>query len=119
MKKRAILLSVLTAVFMLALPMTFFLLRKVVPFPVFLALPYFVCPLFAVVAGALAGKDLRQLWCFALLPAMVSLGTFTYIMNLETALTFSICYLTLGIIALCMSALVRFYNRSKKQNQRR
>ncbi len=117
MKKKVIGMSIAAALFMLVLPVLFVKLNHIVPFTAFLILIYLLCPLCSIVLGALAGRSVSRLWCFAVLPALLALVTYSFLLNFSTALTFAGCYLSLGLIAMGISALSKVYlqNRKKKQ----
>ena len=122
MKKKIILMSVLTAVFMLLLPvLPIFVapVRNVLSFTLYLFVPYLVCPLCAIAVGIIAGTDLRRLWFFVFLPALVAFGTYLYLMDFNGAAVLSGCYLMLGIAAMGITALVKVHQQAKKQNRRR
>ncbi len=116
MKKKVICMSIAAVLFMLALPVSFVKFSHVVPFSAFLILIYLFCPLCSIVLGALAGRSISRLWCFSVLPAFLALATYSFLLNFSTALTFSVCYLFLGLIAMGISALSKIYleNRKKK-----
>lgn len=122
MKKKIILISVLTAVFMLLLPvLPIFVapVRNILSFTVYLFVPYLVCPLCAVAVGIISGTDIRRLWYFVFLPAVVAFGTYLYLMDFNGAAVLSGCYLMLGLAATGITALVKIHQRAKKQNRRR
>ncbi|MCH5352339.1 MAG: hypothetical protein J1E06_02605 [Acutalibacter sp.] len=119
MKKKIILMSALTAVFMLLLPILALELRTVVPFIVFVFLLYLICPICSIVVGAIAGTDIRRLWYFGFLPALIGFGAYAYIIGWDNALIFAGCYLMLGLIAMGIAALVKVFRQAKKDNRRR
>ena len=116
MKKQLIGMSAAAVLFMLALPVLFVTLKHVVPFTAFLLLIYLFCPLCSIVLGVLAEKNVSRLWCFSVLPALLALVTYSFLLNFSTSLTFAGCYLSLGLIAMGISTLARVYlqNRKKK-----
>ena len=121
MKKKIICMSVLTLVLMVLLPLLPILvvpLRDIISFTAYLFVPYLICPVCSIAVGAIAGTDIKRLGYFAVLPALVALGVYAYLMDLEAALIFAGCYLTLGLIAMGVSALVKVYRQAKKQNKR-
>lgn len=121
MKKKIILMSALTAVFMLILPLLPIVvvpMRNVITFPAYLFLPYLICPICSAVVGAIAGTDIKRLGYFAVLPALVSLGAYAFFMEWEATLFFAGCYLTLGLIAMGIAGLVKVHQKAKKQNRR-
>lgn len=122
MKKKIIAMSALTLVFMLILPVLPILaapLRDIVPFVAYLFLPYLICPLCAIAVGIIAGTDVGRLGYFAVFPALVALGAYTYLMDWEAALILSGCYLTLGLIAMGITALIKIHLQKKRNNRRR
>lgn len=121
MKKKIILISVLTAVFMLLLPVLPILaapVRDIISYTMYLFIPYFVCPLCAVAVGITAGTDIRRLWYFVFLPAVVAFGTYLYLMDFKGAMILSGCYLMLGFAAMGIAGLIKVYQKAKKQNRR-
>ena len=121
MKKKIILMSALTLVFMLLLPVLPIAaapVRNVISYMMYLFVPYLLCPVCSIVVGAIAGTDIRRLWYFVFLPAAVAFGTYLYLMDLNGALVLSGCYLMLGLAALGISALVKVHQQAKKQNRR-
>lgn len=67
-----------------------------------------VNPLFSVVCGVFAGKDIKQLWTLPIITAGLFLaGTWLFFEMKETAfLLYCGCYLIMGVIAMLISALV-------------
>lgn len=67
-----------------------------------------VNPLFSVVCGVFAGKDIKQLWKLPIITAGLFLaGTWLFFEMKETAfLLYCGCYLIMGVIAMLISALV-------------
>ena len=122
MKKKIIVMSVLTLVFMLilpTLPIVVSPLRDIVPFVAYIFVPYLICPLCAVAVGVIAGTDARRLWYFVLLPAAAAFGVDLYLMYWEAAVTFAACYLMLGMVAMGITALVKIYLQNRRRNRRR
>ncbi len=117
MKKKLIGMSAASALFMLVLPVLFVTLKHLIPFTAFLFLIYLFCPLCSIVLGVLAGRNVPRLWCFSVIPALLALVTYSFLLNFSTALTFSGCYLSLGLIAMGISVLAKVYlqNRKKKR----
>ena len=121
MKKKIIVMSALILVFMLLLPvLPIFVapLRDFITFTAYLFVPYLLCPACSAVVGAIAGTEIKRLGYFAVVPALVSLGVYAYLMDLGAALIFAGCYLTLGLIAMGIAALVKVHQKAKKQNRR-
>ena len=122
MKKKIILMSSLTLVFIVLLPLLPILvapLRDFIPFTAYLFVPYLLCPICSAVVGAIAGTNIRRLGYFAVLPALAALGVYAYLMDWEAALIFAGCYLMLGMIAMGIAALVKIYLQNKRTNRRR
>ncbi len=67
-----------------------------------------VNPLFSMVCGVFAGKDIKQLWALPVITAGLFLaGTWLFFEIAETAfLLYCGCYLIIGIISMLISALV-------------
>ena len=69
---------------------------------------FVVNPLFSVVCGVVAGKDIKQLWVLPIITAGLFLtGTWLFFEMGETAfLRYCGCYLIIGFTAMFVSALV-------------
>ena len=121
MKKKIIWICALTAVFMVILPLLPILvapMRNIITYPIYLFLPYLICPICSAVVGAIAGTEIKRLGYFAVLPAVVSLGAYVFFMDWEAALFFAGCYLTLGLIAMGIAGLIKVHQDAKKRNKR-
>jgi hypothetical protein len=68
-----------------------------------------VNPLYSVLIGAFAGKDIRRLWSIpVILSALFLIGTWIFFDMGETAFTlYAAVYLALGIAAMLISMLIR------------
>ncbi len=68
-----------------------------------------VNPLYSVLIGAFAGKDIRHLWSLPVISALLFLiGTWIFFEMGETAfILYAAGYLTLGIAAMLISMLIR------------
>lgn len=75
-----------------------------------------VNPVFSVVLGILAGKDIKHLWSLPLISALLFLaGTWTFFEFRETAfLLYAAIYLILGASAMLISVFVK---KKKEQNK--
>ncbi len=68
-----------------------------------------VNPLYSVLIGAFAGKDIRRLWSIPVISsALFLIGTWIFFDMGETAFTlYAAVYLALGIAAMLISVLIR------------
>ena len=110
MKKNIILWLAASAVVMLAFPWLAVTFVKgdagmVVCFLLFFA----VNPLYSVIIGAFAGKDVKHLWSLPVISAVLFLiGTWIFFDMGETAfILYAVVYLVLGIVAMLISMFIR------------
>ena len=110
MKKNIILWLAASAVVMLAFPwlaVTF--VKGDAGMAVCFLLFFAVNPIYCVIAGTFAGKDMRQLWSLPLVSAALFLvGTWIFFDMGETAfILYAAVYLALGIAAMLISTLFK------------
>ena len=110
MKKDTILWMAASAVVMLAFPwiaVTF--VKGDAGMAVCFLLFFAVNPLYSVLIGAFAGKDIRHLWSLPVISAVLFLiGTWIFFDMGETAfILYAAVYLALGIAAMLISMLIR------------
>ena len=110
MKKSIILWLAASAVVMLAFPwlaVTF--VKGDAGMAVCFLLFFAVNPLYSVIIGAFAGKDIRHLWSLPVISAVLFLiGTWIFFDMGETAfILYAAVYLVLGIAAMLISMLIR------------
>lgn len=110
MKKNIILWLAASAVVMLAFPwlaVTF--VKGDAGMAVCFLLFYAVNPLYSVLIGAFAGKDVKHLWSFPIVSAALFLiGTWIFFDMGETAfILYAVAYLVLGIVAMLISMFIR------------
>lgn len=110
MKKNIILWLVVSAVVMLAFPwlaVTF--VKGDAGMAVCFLLFFAVNPLYSVLIGAFAGKDVKHLWSFPIVSAVLFLiGTWIFFDMGETAfIQYAAVYLVLGIAAMLISMFIR------------
>lgn len=110
MKKNIILWLAASAVVMLAFPwlaVTF--VRGDAGMAVCFLLFFVVNPLYSVITGAFAGKDVKHLWSLPIILAVLFLiGTWIFFDMGETAfILYAAVYLVLGIAAMLISKLIR------------
>ena len=110
MKKNIILWLAVSAVVMLAFPwlaVTF--VKGDAGMAVCFLLFYAVNPLYSVLIGAFAGKDVKHLWSFPIVSAALFLiGTWIFFDMGETAfILYAVAYLVLGIVAMLISMFIR------------
>ena len=110
MKKNIILWLAASAVVMLAFPwlaVTF--VKGDAGMAVCFLLFYAVNPLYSVLIGAFAGKDIRPLWSLPVILAVLFLiGTWIFFDMGETAfILYAVVYLVLGIVTMLISMLIR------------
>ena len=110
MKKNFILWLTASAVVILALPWLAVTLVKgdagmAVCFLLFFALN----PLYSVIFGVFAGKDMKHLWSLPVISAVLFLiGTWVFFEMGETAfILYAVVYLVLGIAAMLISMFIR------------
>ena len=110
MKKSTILWIAASAVVMLAFPwlaVTF--VKGDAGMAVCFLLFFAVNPLYSVLIGAFAGKDVKHLWSFPIVSAVLFLiGTWIFFDMGETAfILYAAVYLALGIAAMLISVFIR------------
>ena len=110
MKQNIILCLAASAVVMLAFPwlaVTF--VKGDAGMAVCFLLFFAVNPLYSVLIGAYAGKDVRHLWSLPVISAVLFLiGTWIFFDMGETAfILYAAAYLALGIVAMLISMLIR------------
>lgn len=110
MKKSVILWLTVSVVVMLALPwiaVTF--VKSDAGMAVCFLLFFAVNPLYSMVIGAFAGKDIRHIWSLPVIsPALFLLGAWIFFDMRETAfILYASVYLALGITAMLISMFVR------------
>lgn len=110
MKQNIILCLAASAVVMLVFPwlaVTF--VKADAGMAVCFLLFFAVNPLYSVLIGAYAGKDIRRLWNFPVISAVMFLiGTWIFFDMGETAfILYAAAYLALGIVAMLISMLIR------------
>ncbi len=110
MKQSIILWMAASAVVMLAFPwsaVTF--VKGDTGMAICLLLFFAVNPLYSVIIGAFAGKDIRHLWSLPAISAVLFLiGTWIFFDMGETAfILYAAVYLALGIAAMLISMLIR------------
>ena len=110
MKKNIILWLAASAVVMLAFPwlaVTF--VKGDVGMAVCFLLFFAVNPLYSVIIGAFAGKDVKHLWSLPVISAVLFLiGTWIFFDMGEIAfILYAAVYLVIGIMAMLISMLIR------------
>mgnify|MGYP006968297011 FL=1 len=110
MKKNTILWLAASAVVMLAFPwlaVTF--VKGDAGMAVCFLLFFVVNPLYSVIIGAFAGKDVKHLWSLPVISAVLFLiGTWLFFDMGETAfILYAVVYLVIGIMAMLISMLIR------------
>ena len=110
MKKNIILWLAVSAVVMLALPWIAVTFVKgdagmAACFVLFFALN----PLYSVILGVFAGKDVKHLWSLPVISAVLFLiGTWIFFDMGETAFVlYAVVYLALGIVTMLISMIIR------------
>lgn len=110
MKKNIILWLAASVVVMLALPwLAATFVKGDAGMAVCFLLFFAVNPLYSVLIGAFAGKDVKHLWSFPIVSAVLFLiGTWIFFDMGETAfILYAVVYLVLGIAAMLISMLIR------------
>ena len=110
MKKSIILWLTVSAVVMLALPwiaVTF--VKSDAGMAVCFLLFFAVNPLYSIVIGAFAGKDIQHIWSLPVISSVLFLfGTWLFFDMRETAfILYASVYLVLGITAMLISMFIR------------
>ena len=110
MKKNIILWLAVSAVVMLAFPwLTVIFVKGDAGMAVCFLLFFAVNPLYSVIIGAFAGKDIRHLWSLPVISAALFLiGTWIFFDMGETAfILYAAVYLIIGIMAMLISMFIR------------
>ena len=110
MKKNIILWLAASVVVMLALPwLAATFVKGDAGMAVCFLLFFAVNPLYSVLIGAFAGKDVKHLWSLPVISAVLFLiGTWIFFDMGETAfILYAVVYLVLGIAAMLISMLIR------------
>lgn len=110
MKKNIILWLAVSAVIMLALPwLSVTFVKGDAGMAVCLLLFYAANPIYSVVIGTFAGKDMKHLWSLPVISAALFLvGTWIFFDMGETAfILYAVIYLALGIAAMLISMFIR------------
>ena len=110
MKKNIILWMVVSTAIMLALPwlaVTF--VKGDAGMAACFVLFFAVNPIYSVVIGIFAGKDMKHLWSLPVISAVLFLiGTWVFFDMGETAfILYAVVYLALGIVAMLISMFIR------------
>lgn len=110
MNKNMIIWFAVSAVLMLALPwlaVTF--VKSDAGMAVCLLLFFVVNPLFSVIIGTFAGKDVRHLWSFPVVSTALFLVGAWILFDIEEMafLLYATVYLALGVVAMLISMFVR------------
>ena len=110
MKKNIILWLAASVAVMLAFPwLAVTLVKGDAGMAVCFLLFFAVNPLYSVLIGAFAGKDVKHLWSFPIVSAVLFLiGTWIFFDMGETVfILYAVVYLVLGIAAMLISMLIR------------
>ena len=110
MKKKIIFWLAVTAVIMLALPwLAVTLVKGDAGMAACFVLFFAVDPIYSVVIGIFAGKDMKHLWSLSVISAVLFLvGTWVFFDMGETAfILYAVVYLALGIAAMLISMFIR------------
>ena len=110
MKKNFILWLTASAVVILALPwLAVTLVKGDAGMAVCFLLFFAINPIYFVVAGIFAGKDMKHLWSLPVISAVLFLiGTWVFFEMGETAfILYAVVYLVLGIAAMLISMFIR------------
>ena len=110
MKRNIIFGLAVTAVIMLALPwlaVTF--VKGDAGMAACFVLFFAVNPIYSVVIGIFAGKDMKHLWSLSVISAVLFLfGTWVFFDMGETAfILYAVVYLALGVVAMLISMFIR------------
>ena len=110
MKKNFILWLTASAVVILALPwLAVTLVKGDAGMAVCFLLFFAIYPIYFVVTGIFAGKDMKHLWSLPVISAVLFLiGTWVFFEMGETAfILYAVVYLVLGIVAMLISMIIR------------
>lgn len=110
MKKNIILWLVASAAVMLAFPwLTVTFVKGDAGMAVCFLLFFAVNPLYFVLIGAFAGKDVKHLWSFPIVPAVLFLiGTWIFFDMGEMAfILYAVVYLVFGIVTMLISMFIK------------
>lgn len=121
MKRNMIIWLVVSATVMLALPwlaVTF--IKSDAGMAVCFLLFFMVDPIYSVMTGVLAGKDIRHLWSLPVILAVLFLaGAWIFFDMGKTAfILYAAVYLALGTAATLLSLCIRKKRTSKEENQK-
>ena len=109
MKKNLILWLAVSVVIMLVLPwLSVAFVKGDAGMAVCLLLFYAANPIYSVVIGTIAGKDMKHLWSLPIISAVLFLiGTWVFFDMGETAfILYAVIYLALGIAAMLLSMFI-------------
>lgn len=110
MKKNFILWLAVSAVIMLTLPwLAVTLVKGDAGMAACFVLFFAVDPIYSMVNGIFAGKDMKHLWSLPVISAVLFLvGTWVFFDMGETAfILYAVVYLVLGIVAMLISMFIR------------
>lgn len=121
MKKQLLLHMLLSAVIMLVLPWSAVTFLKSDAGMVSVILLFFgVDPIYSVISGIFAGRDIRHLWFLPVISAAFFLtGAWIFFDSGEMAfILYAVVYLMIGILAMIISGLTSmFINQHKMRKQ--
>ena len=78
---------------------------------------FFVNPIYSIVSGIFAGRDIKKLWAIPIITTIMFLtGVWLFFDMGETVfLIYDICYLVIGLTAMTISAIIK--NKQEKSKQ--
>lgn len=117
MKKAYIIWTAASAVIMCVLPwMLVVCFNPGTAMSAFMLLLFAVCPVYSVVIGVFAGKDVKRLWGLPVISFLLSLFTMRSLFGPGTSgLTiYSVVYFILGLLAMLVSL---FFNRRARRKR--
>ena len=120
--KKLIILTSIAAVLMLGAPGLALLLPGLDAMGAIFLLFFAVNPLFAVVTGAISGRDIKRMWPLPIITPLSFLGSWLiYEMgDLEGFLIYSVGYLLIGGVTMLISALItRSVQKHRKDENER
>lgn len=115
MKKKILVLSLVSLAFLVVLPVLLAVWKSQLSFAILIFWLYLGCPLFSVVMGAIAGRNPKALWYFAVAPGPVALVICLTAIQMSFGFSafYGGCYLLLGGIAMAVSFLLSVYTRNQ------
>lgn len=114
MKNNFLTWLVLSAIVMLLLPwLAINFLKGDIGMVIFFLLFFYINPIYSIIVGIFAGKNIKELWLLSIISAILFLiGTWIFIDNGEIGfIMYSIIYLAIGVISMFISMVFNKKNQ--------